>query len=382
MTEYRIGPTGAPVAFFGRTLYDSEQGAMFFNWSMAGFTFAFFGSKVEADVVAYADTFPGEGENLPWVAVFVDEQPEPYRVLRFEAGRNTKVLFESDLPAAHVIRVVKRSENSKGRQGLISLRVDGPITAAPVTPPRVRIEFIGDSITCGFGNEMGPEETVFDDGKENALAAYPAITAGLLGAVFHCVCISGIPLCWASDPAFRLRLPGLVPEQEGFTPPVRAMDEHYAYADRNHEESMGKRDGFTPWDFNGFQPDAVVVNLGTNDAFRLRVTGCTPAEESYFIRRYTAFLMQLRKLNGPAPVLMCTLGSMDYYLYDAIEKAVAAYRTDTGDMRVATMKFAPIDPWGEGYGGLGHPNVKTQIRMGHELAAALKPWLSQEGDPQ
>ncbi len=380
MTEYRITPDGAPVAFFGRTLYDPAQEAMFFNWSASGFSFSFIGSKVEADVVAYADTFPGEGENLPWLAVFVDGQPAPDRLLRIEAGRSTKVLFDCDTPSAHVIRVVKRSENSKGRQGLIALRADGPITAAPAPEPRARIEFIGDSITCGFGNDMGPEETVFDDGKENALTAYPAVTAGLLHADFHCVCISGIPLCWASDPSYRLQLPALVPEQEGFIPPVRAMDEHYAYADRNHEEAMGKREGFTPWNFDRFKPDAVVVNLGTNDAFRLRVSGCTPEEETYFTRRYTAFLHQLRRLNGPAPVLMCTLGSMDYYLYDAIEKAVAAYRQETGDPRVATMKFAPIDPWGEGFGGLGHPNTKTQIRMGRELAAALRPWLGQEGD--
>ena len=372
MTQYRIQPDGTPATFFGRTLYDAAAGAMFFNWSAAGFMFTFTGTRAEMDTLAFAETFPGEGENLPWVAVFADGATEPCRLLRIEQGEQRAVLFTCDAVETHTLRVVKRSENSKGRLGLRALWADGPVAPAPLAEKPLRIEFIGDSITCGFGNDMAADETVFDAAKENALRAYPAVAAGLLNADFHCVCISGIPLCWASDPAYRIRLP----EHGGFAPPVRAMDGHYAYADRNHEEAMGKTDAFTPWDFDRFRPDAIAVNLGTNDAFRLRVSGCSPAEEAYFIQQYQAFLQQLRRLNGARPVLACTLGSMDYYLYDAMEKAVAAYRAQTGDARVFCMKFAPIDPWSEGFGGLGHPNSKTHARMGRELADALRPWLN------
>ena len=63
---------------------------------------------------------------------------------------------------------------------------------------------------------------------------------------------------------------------------------------------------------------------------------------------------------------------MDYFLYDTIEKAVAQYRVKTWDTRIVCLKYGAIDPWGEGMGGLGHPNVKTQQRMGSELAALLE----------
>jgi len=372
--DYRIKPEGNPLFFFGRTLYDRERGAMFFNWTASGFTLAFQGKLVAMEAITFSDNYPGEEDNLPWLAVFVDDQPEPCRLVKMDEGTHRYRLFESEASETHTLRVVKRSENSKGRVGLSALTLEGELIPYMPATPRLRLEFIGDSITCGFGNDMTAAEPMFDAAKENGLTAYGAVAAGLLNADFQNVCISGIPLCWASDPHYRLMLP----DRPDFVPPVRSMEEHYAYADRNHQEAMGMTQGFTPWDFDRFPPDAIVINLGTNDGFRLRVSGCDPAEEKHFIRRYQAFLHQLRRLNGSAPVIACTLGSMDYYLYDAIEKAVAAYQRETGDAKVFCMKFAPIDPWGEGFGGLGHPNTKTQIRMGHELAAALKPWLAKE----
>jgi hypothetical protein len=69
---------------------------------------------------------------------------------------------------------------------------------------------------------------------------------------------------------------------------------------------------------------------------------------------------------------------MNYYLYDAIEKAVASYRDKTGDERIFCMKFSAIDPWGDEFGGLTHPNLKAHARMGRELAKALHSWLFQE----
>lgn len=372
--EYRIEPEGNPVAFFGRTLYDEPLQAMFFNWTASGFQLTFEGTRVEVETVAFAETFPGDGPNQPHIAVFLDGQPEPLHILSAEAGEQRLCLYAGDTPQTHTLRVVKRSENSKGRLGLKAVWVEGSLRDTALRQAALKLEFVGDSITCGFGNDMAADEALFDAAKENAFTAYPAVAAQLLDADYQCVCVSGIPLCWASDPSYRLRLP----QFEGFTPPVRTMEGFYDYADRNHEEAAGRTEGFTPWHFERFQPDAVIVNLGTNDGFRLRVSGCTPQEEAHFTQRYTAFLHTLRRRNGARAVLACVLGSMDYYLYDAIEKAVAAYRGESGDTRVFCMKFAPIDPWGEGFGGLGHPNSKTHIRMGRELAAALAPWLGKE----
>lgn len=357
--------------FFGRTLYDPLLRGMFFNWTGSGFALAFEGTRVEIEATAFADDYPGEDENLPWLAVLLDGDREPTRLVKAEKGAHRLALYESEAPQRHVLHVVKRSENSKGRVCVHRLFVEGK--ALPFTPeePRYRLEFIGDSITCGFGGDMPGDSPVFSTALENGLRSYAAVTAELLGAQYHSLCISGIPLCWASDPAYRLRLP----QFPDFETSARSMETHYEYTDRFHQEAQGMAHGFEKWDFDRFRPDAIVINLGTNDAFRIRVSGNDPAEEAHFVQRYRAFLPLLRRLNGPRPVIACTLGSMDYFLFDAIEKAVAAYQKETGDQRVFCMKFGAIDPWGEGFGGLGHPNAKTHARMGRELASALKPWL-------
>jgi len=371
--EIKITPSGTTPFFFGRTLYDGDREAMFFNWTASGFALNFYGDHLAMDATAFADHFPGESENLPWIAVFVDGRGEPARTLRLHEGRGVYPLFESEQAAEHTLRVVKRTENSKGSVGVHRLLLGGePRPYAP--PPRRRLEFVGDSITCGFGNAMAADATTFTTGLEDGLAAYPAVTAELLEADYQSVCISGIPLCHPSDPAFRMRLP----EFPDFTPPARAMETLYAYTDREYQEAAGVKEGFEPWDFGRFRPHAIILNLGTNDAFRISVSGNDPAEEAHFRRRYTAFLHQLRRLNGPGPVIACTLGPMNYFLYDTVEKAVEAYRGETGDGRVFCLKFGAIDPWGEGYGGLAHPNLKTHARMGRELAAALRPWLTGE----
>lgn len=352
----------------GRTLYDESRDTLFFNWSCAGFTVRFFGKRVVLDVLAFPETYPGEADSLPWFALFLDGAKEPARIFSLSVGESCVTLFTSEIAGEHTLTLVKRSEGSKGRAGLRALTIEGELLSPSTVTRKRKIEFVGDSITCGFGNEMPPEAAQFSAEQENGLLSYGAIAAELLDADYQLVCVSGIPLCWARDEHYRMRLPW-APD---FTPPVRTMEAYYAYADRFQEEREGKQECFTRWDFSRFEPDAVVINLGTNDAFRIRVSGNDPAEEAYFQERYTAFLQQVRACNGEHAWIVCTLGSMDYFLYDTIEKAAAQYREKTGDTRVVCFKFGAIDPWGEGMGGLNHPNAKTQLRMGNELAALLR----------
>jgi hypothetical protein len=365
--------SGTP-AFFGRTLYDERLEGTFFNWTASGFTLRFLGDKLTMDATAFADTFPGEGKSLPWLSVLVDGDHGPARLIPLEEGRKRYLLFEADDAREYTLTVIKRSEASKGRACVHSLSLQGVVL--PYTPPqpRYRLEFVGDSITCGFGNAMDAAAPVFTTELEDGLKAYPAIASNILGAQYQSVCISGIPLCPPLDPANRIRLP----QFPDFSPPPLAMETQYAFADRYHQEKTGVAEPFTLWDFGRFRPDAIVVNLGTNDAFRMSVTNGGLREERHFQDRYTAFLHTLRSCNGEKPLIACTLGPMNYYLFDVIEKAVAVYRAETDDRRVFTLKFGAIDPFHEGFGGLGHPNMLTHERMGLELAQALLERLTKE----
>lgn len=368
--ELRADVFGERVTFFGRTLFDRHENAIFFNWTGAGFELTFHGTKVAAVLDGRTDFYPTEGTNIPWLAVFMDGARTPSRIFDVPEGARSYTIFESPTPETHTIRVVKRSENSKGRVSIRSLSIAGDLLPTPARARRPRLEFIGDSITCGFGNETD-ETGMFKTALENGFLAYGAVAAELLDAEYHSICISGIPLCNSYNENFTIKLPDF----SDFKPPRRAMEDYYAYTDRFQQEASGVTSGFEEWDFKRFQPDAIVINLGTNDAFRSKASGGDPEEERHFEKRYKEFLHLVRRLNGAGPVIVCTLGSMDYFLYDNILRAADAYRAETVDTRIFCYKFGGIFLWEEGIGALDHPSVKTHARMGKELAGVLRKWI-------
>lgn len=359
--------------FFGRTIVDEARQATFFNWTGSGFEIRFEGGRLEADFIALDTYFKPEGTHWPWISVFLDDGDEPIRDICIDQPELRVTLLEESGHKIHKLKIVKRSENDKGKVGLRSVSCLGSLLPPQEQKSKLRIEFIGDSITCGFGNEAKHRDDPCLTGQENGLAAYGAVAAKLLDADYQSMSVSGIALCKPYTPGFYC----INPDFPDVSVCVRAMEDYYAYTDRLHEEQAGKTEGFTLWDFSAFRPDAIVVNLGTNDAFYIKAIRDS-REEVNFQAQYKQFLYTLRRLNGNKPVIGCTLGPMDYYLYDMIVCAVEEYKVETGDERVFSYKFGGIFPWGEGFGAGDHPSVATHKRMGTELAQKLAEWLELE----
>ena len=57
-------------------------------------------------------------------------------------------------------------------------------------------------------------------------------------------------------------------------------------------------------------------------------------------------------------LIVCALGSMDYYLYEHIAAAVGDYTAETGDENICVFKLVGINAMLEGYGAVGHPSRK------------------------
>ena len=362
------------VSFFGRTIYDEPTGAVFFNWTGAGFEVAFEATKLELTMLALESANPFEGALWPCVSVFLDDGEEPVRELYLNQPTTRITLFESDKPEQHRIRLVKRTENDKGKVGLSDIAIEGEFLHTEADATRLRLEFVGDSISCGFGNEATSREGLFVPQEQNGLRSYCAVTAKLLHADYHNIGISGISLCAPFDPDFALEIPGF----DGLRVKVKAMEDYYDFTDRAFEEIRGKTGDFSRCEFSRYRPDAVIINLGTNDSYRIKSASDPLAEILHFERRYTAFIRRIRELNGPKAVIGCTLGPMDYFLYDNIIQAARTYQAETGDERVFCCKFGGIYPLQEGFGAGDHPSVVTHARMGRELSEQLKPWLKKD----
>lgn len=363
--KYLVKDCEALLKKHGRTWYDDGQTALFFNWTCSGFTVRFVGSTLKAEILSKPGKTPmGEIVENPWIGV-VAEDGETL-VKRIECGEEHAeyILWDGDEPGEHTIRIVKLSECARGKTALISLETDGELLAPLPEAPKPRIEFVGDSITCGYGNEAENRDVHFNPAEENGWITYGALAGRALDAETSFVCVSGISVCGGRKPMFPHRM--------------AQMETAYRYTDWYGQRSVNEEQEPEQWDFEAKRNDIVVVNLGTNDVNPIRFSGDLDVamdEEAYFTERYRAFIEMIRDVNGSDTWIVCTLGPLDHYLYDNIEKAVQAYVADTGDQKVCCFKSIGVNLMSEGFGADGHPSAKTHARMGREIAQRLRRYL-------
>lgn len=284
-------------------------------------------------------------------AVYVDD----VRVLdgmMTDADREVIVFEGTEVRTARVL-LLKLSESAMSTLAVSGVETDGELSPLPLRDKLV--EFVGDSITCGYGIDTGCETDKFHTANEDVTKAYAWQTADLLGVDRSMVCLSGYGVLsgWTGDP--NVPSPGqLVPnyyEKLGFS---------YALSDGERVEDW-------LWDFSQRQPDAVVINLGTNDA---SYTVDDPDKQAQYRQRYQAFLRQIRRCN-PEAQLLCVLGVMGDVLYPSLAQAVAEYAAATGDERISVMHLEAIRPDTEGYVADFHPTVTTHTRVAAVVAQRL-----------
>ena len=146
-----------------------------------------------------------------------------------------------------------------------------------------------------------------------------------------------------------------------------------------------------PFDETQFEPDAVVINLGTNDAnafhekawidpdgrkHRLMLDaqgGHTGADAENIVLSVAAFLRQIR-IRRPAAYLLWAYGMCGNEIEELIQRGVMTYRTQTGDERVGYLALEPMHPGEEG--PHAHPGPISHRRTGRQIIQALSQVLA------
>ncbi len=161
----------------GRSIF--RDGIRYLSWSCSAVEFVFTGRTVSAEIwTDWVRDEPWKTMFQPQAAVFIDGELSR----RFAVSAETKnyPIFESDSVKTVKIRIVKLSEAAFNKIGIASISSDGELR--PTKPPARRMEFIGDSITCGFGIEGKSAEERFSTKTENPCKTYAALTAERFGA--------------------------------------------------------------------------------------------------------------------------------------------------------------------------------------------------------
>lgn len=342
----------------GRTLKEEES--VYLGWTNTGLYFSFTGTCLIADLDALCETESESGRELwPYMAVFYDDRQQPELIFEVKSPQNTYLLFASEKEETHRITLRKITENTTGKIICNGFWGEGSIERERQKEKRLQIEFIGDSITCGFGNMTTERDRMFYPGEENGWMSHGAVAGRLLHADVQMISCSGITL---AEPL----------NKEIWELP--AMCKIYPYTDWFLEKKQNK-ETFTEWDFKSNPKDVAVVNLGTNDSSLIDICEDIPLGIENFEKTYYEFLHLLRRKNGADTWIICALGPLDYYLYDSIERTEKRFAAEQKDEKVRCFKYMKVRI-GEEYGACSHPSLRTQERMGKEITDYIRTLIN------
>lgn len=324
-------PTEA-IHFLGR--FDkSDPMAPSFAWPGSAIATRFSGTGL--DVSLHDD-----GNNF--FAVSIDGA-EP-TVLATSGAKDTYTLAQGLPDGEHDALLFRRTESFQGVVHFHGFTAASGKALIPTPAPfKRRIELIGDSITCGFGNEGVGPSCGFSADTENEWMAYGAITARALAAEPHVIAYSG-------KGAYR--------DNTGKI--ESSMPELY--------ERIFANDSSSQWDFSTWTADVVVVNLGTNDFAQ-----GDPGQP--YVDAYAGLVKQVRG-HYPDAYILCAVGSMlsggSLTKDIAYLKSVVSAANAGGDAKVSFVDLGQQDGNADGYGCAYHPSVKTDQLMATKLTAAIK----------
>lgn len=352
----------------GRTDYSQNPLPLFWN-----------GSAIEVNVTGtelWIDIDVDFDYHEPWVCCAINGAVMSRQMLM--SGSYSLCLFRGMSPEAvknvqFVRELQAMSEDDACHILICGFRTDGDFF--PVPERSLKLEFIGDSITSGEGTYGAKADTDWIPMYMSVSRNYAALTAQALNAEVRLLSQGGWGvLCgWDNNP--RHNLPSYYTQICGL-----------AGGPLNEALGAQKDQPFSDW-----QPDAIIVNLGTNDcsAFsqpawsdpetgetfkqRLNEDGSFHADDlARFEKAVVDFLHVLRRCN-PSSYIVWTYGMLGYNLSLAIADAINTFREQTGDIRTFFLQLPNTTE--ETVGSHMHPGFASHKRAAKVLIEYLRELL-------
>ncbi len=361
LKEIRFLPTKDKVKLLGRTVMLDDCRLLALSGS--GIEFTFTGSRLT--VTFYGDSSTGEREDgtLPWrdqarVAVIVDGIMMLDAAIKKE--KESFVVFgdgDAGDPVDHTVRIIKMSEPRMSSVGLGEIAIFAKEDPKPAPLSDKYIEFIGDSITCGYAIDTECEFSLFSTTNENVSKAFSYLTAQALGADASFVSYSGHGLISGYTPD---------PEVPKLDELIQPYYEIFAYS---YNTFRGKRLETIKWDFESERkPDTIVINLGTNDD---SFVAQDENKRASFEEDYEEFLEQVHLVNPQARIIVA-FGLMGDALYETEKAAVESFKEKCGFADVFTFRLTPQDPAKNGYAADYHPSAASHRIAAEELTKYIR----------
>ena len=328
------------VRFLPLGRHDPKESKASLWWSGAGVRVKLACKTLEAEITASAR------DHAPWMGVLMDGAP----VARFPLLPGTHrypLLAGLDGGSAHEVSIIRDSQPSYDEDGPIyieSVYTDGT-PERPAERPLL-IEFIGDSLTVGEGC-LGPESA--EEWRLvwiSHMPAFPTLVSEKLNAEKRVIALGGwgAARSWDNQPESRIgRIYG---QLCAITP-----------------------GGEVPVDFPERPADAVVINLGTNDASALaKMTEAERSAAEGELRVRAGELMEMARAHNPKALILWAYGLCGSQVHFFIESAVDRRRA-AGDEKVY---FLPLTDCAGDVGSRMHPSRAAHRRAAREICDKLR----------
>lgn len=327
----------AGIRYIGRFDFSEKLGPKF-AWSASTICAKFYGTEVLAKLKSF-------GRN--YFVVIIDNNIIVESLKLKEDAEGVYTLAENLVEGEHEVTLVKRTEFNIGYVQFLGFNFGKGKLLAPSKAKALKLEIIGDSISCGFGSEGENENVEYDPKYDNAYLSYASVAARHLNAEHMIIACSGF---------------GLIRNYGGDM--ENTMPTKYSLVTPESKEE---------WNFNNWTPQIVVINLGTNDFS----DGYLPKKYD-FVNTYLQFVNKIH-YNYPKAKIICSIGPVIEgealettrdYIKEALVKKL---RQENNDWIYFLEYEHQLKE--NGYGIATHPSLITHQIMGIELAEKVREIL-------
>ncbi len=256
----------------------------------------------------------------------------------------------------HTVELVKRTESSVGKSSFWGFVIPGTNLLSLPSPSTYNMEFIGDSWTCGYGNEVSTTSpnTGFHSIHEDNGRAWGYTVAKKFDAQYHCTAISGRGMYRNNSGTTT----GVIPDEFGRIFAGQASP---------------------TWNFSNYIPDLVAIHLGTNDFALEAQTPPNMLDSALYVDKYIAFITALRGHYGSTTKILCAFGNSTSDGWPVGLKtqtrwrnyinAIVGHFNTNGDNEVYKFELTTqSSPYGEDW----HPTIVTH----NSIANQISPYIA------
>jgi len=267
-----------------------------------------------------------------YLEVVVDGKPYRFQT-RFATN---KITLHQLGKGPHSLTICKDTESGNGYLEFAGIECE-KLLSLPQKPSK-KIEFIGNSITCGFGadtSEIGCSKGQWYD-QHNAYMAYGPLTARAFNAQWELTSVSGIGMIHSCC-GMKILMPQVY-------------------------DKMDLRDDSISYDFNDYLPNLVTICLGQNDGIQ---------DSTAFCSAYVDFVKTIRSKYPNAKILLLTSPMAGANLRAVLKNyltSIQNYFHQNSDENIYKFFFEKQ----YNHGCISHPDLKEHKEIAELLIHFIK----------